>query len=109
MIAMVLLSIANGMLRRPIALSTVTIMKTMGKLPMLRVVYVEEDWIPQVPPQVQLSPPLQSPLSVLRPLLLNVQTTRMAGLIAMDQFITVHGMLKVPTAPTMATAMQTMA
>ena len=109
MIAMVLLSIANGMLRRPIALSTVTIMKTMGKLPMLRVVCVEEDWIPQVPPQLQLSPPPQSPLPVLLPLLLNARTTQRGGTIVTDRFMTVHGIVQVPIALIMATHMQTMA
>ena len=51
----------------------------------------------------------QSPLLVLRPLLLNVQTTQMVGLIAMGQLITVHGIVWVPIVPNMATAMQTIA
>ncbi len=106
---MVLLSIANGTLKSQIVLFTGTIMKTMGKLPILRVVYVEEDWVTQVLAQLQLSPPLQSPLIVLRPLLLNARTNQRGGMILTDHIMTVNGIVWVTIVKIMAMHMQTMA
>jgi len=106
---MVLLLAANGMLKISIVLSMVITMKTMGKVPMMPAVYVEEDRTPQVPPRLPLSPLPHIPLSVPRPLQLNVQMTQRDGLIVMGQFVAVNGMVKVLTVHGMATAMQTLA